>query len=326
MLVGAALLAAAPASAAPLEPWDGVNPFDCEVQDVGMGVAFPDPDADPFCVQFDKTGQNLTELGVVDFLTKEPARVAAAVDKCSYYQRDHWTGSVVQDDPATETYNFQGRYYFDKSTGAGGVYIEDFRLLGMPADPRSVPRFPAELSAYFTAAGGGAQSNAMVPADPRCSATDGDPGPGPDPDPAESECVDARGEVTRAGIGRARLGRSRDETEEGLGEPRGGSGDFSRYCADPGEGRLVIGFRQNGSAYTATNVSRARVQGVHPGDPADEARRELDGERRRGRLLLLARRGANLVLRRAGGRIESVGVAIDDLSHRRLSAFADRAG
>ena len=43
------------------------------------GTDFPDPGADPFCVEFDKTNQNVTDFGIVDFLSKEPARVAAAV-------------------------------------------------------------------------------------------------------------------------------------------------------------------------------------------------------------------------------------------------------
>ena len=43
----------------------------------------PHPEADPFCVEFDKRRQNVTELGVVDFLSKEPARVAAASSSAS---------------------------------------------------------------------------------------------------------------------------------------------------------------------------------------------------------------------------------------------------
>jgi hypothetical protein len=51
-----ALAAASPASAqTPVVPWDGTNPFRCQNQNVGMGVDFPDPGADPFCVEFDKT-------------------------------------------------------------------------------------------------------------------------------------------------------------------------------------------------------------------------------------------------------------------------------
>src|SRR5205807_5135908 len=35
-------------------PWDGVNPFRCELQNAGMGTSVPHPEADPFCVEYDK--------------------------------------------------------------------------------------------------------------------------------------------------------------------------------------------------------------------------------------------------------------------------------
>ena len=50
---------------------------------------------------------------------KEPARVAAAGDKCFYFQSDHWRGSVVQDDGTTKTYEWDGSYFFDKAQGRG---------------------------------------------------------------------------------------------------------------------------------------------------------------------------------------------------------------
>src|SRR2546421_6298070 len=80
----------------PTMQYDGHMPFNCELQDVGLGTDFPHPEADPFCVEFDKTQQNVTDLGLIDFASREPARVAAAAPKCFYFQRDHWTGSIVQ--------------------------------------------------------------------------------------------------------------------------------------------------------------------------------------------------------------------------------------
>ncbi|HEX2084236.1 MAG TPA: hypothetical protein VHF89_01015, partial [Solirubrobacteraceae bacterium] len=83
------LLVAAPALGEP-RPWDGTNPFDCELQWAGFEATGPDPEADPYCVEFDKRRQNVTQLGIVEFFSKEPARVNAAGDKCFYYQHDHW--------------------------------------------------------------------------------------------------------------------------------------------------------------------------------------------------------------------------------------------
>src|SRR5947208_14085825 len=61
--VAAGLAAAVPATAQtgqPTGPWNGDNPFNCVNQDVGTGTDFPFPNADPFCVEFDKTSQNVT--------------------------------------------------------------------------------------------------------------------------------------------------------------------------------------------------------------------------------------------------------------------------
>src|ERR1700740_2716279 len=99
-----AFSAPAPALSAPT-PWDGTNPFNCTIQDAGFGSTVPDAGADPYCVHFDKTNQNVAQLGIVQFLLEEPARTAAAVPKCFYFQEDHWRGSISQGD-STAIYNF----------------------------------------------------------------------------------------------------------------------------------------------------------------------------------------------------------------------------
>ena len=76
--------------------YDGSIPFACELQELGTGTDFKDPNADPFCVEYDKTHQNGTQLGVVQFLSQEPARFAAAGPKRWYFQRDHWVGSDLR--------------------------------------------------------------------------------------------------------------------------------------------------------------------------------------------------------------------------------------
>lgn len=164
-----ALVLAAAASATPIAPYDGSNPFRCKTQKVGTGVDFQDPDADPFCVEFDKRQQNVTELGIVDFLLNEPARVAAAVPKCFYHQTDHWTGSIEQGQDPT-LWHWDGRYFFDKARGMGGVRIDNLVLAGLPADPRLMPGFPPSYSPYFGPGGGGAYLLETFPADPNCAA------------------------------------------------------------------------------------------------------------------------------------------------------------
>src|SRR3954467_9551236 len=144
----AVLLCATSAAAAQPQQYDGQNPFTCTLQQVGRGTDFPFPDADPFCVEFDKTQQNVTELGVVDFISKEPARVAAASPKCFYFQRDHWTGFVSESAPQTQTYHWDGSYFFDKSRGTGGAYVENFSFGGQSGDPTQLPGFPPDWKPY----------------------------------------------------------------------------------------------------------------------------------------------------------------------------------
>ena len=168
VITASLLCMAASASAAPIAPYDGDNPFRCKTQNTGLGVDFPNPDADPFCVQYDKTQQNVTQLGLVEFLLLEPARVAAAVPKCFYHQTDHWTGQVVQG-AGPELWNWEGRYFFDKARGMGGVYVQNLRIGGVPADPRALPGFPPEYEPYFGPGGGGAYTDSVA-AEPNCAA------------------------------------------------------------------------------------------------------------------------------------------------------------
>jgi hypothetical protein len=137
----------------PVVPYDGHSPFNCQIQNTGTGVAYPDPGADPFCVEFDKTQQNVTDLGMLVFLSLEPARTLAATPKCFYYQRDHWTASVVQGEQP-EIYHWDGGYFFDKARGIGGAALTHFRVGGQAYDPRQLP-FPPEFKTYFLADGGG---------------------------------------------------------------------------------------------------------------------------------------------------------------------------
>jgi hypothetical protein len=164
----AVLVMATSASAAPISPYSGRNPFICQIQYVGTGTDYPYPKADPFCVSYDKTNQNVTDFGIVDFLLKEPARVAAASRKCFYFQVDHWTGSIVQNQQPT-LWHWDGRYFFDKARGVGGVHVRNFTIGGQTADPRLLPGFPEEYKPYFGPGKGGFKVR-LGAGEPRCKA------------------------------------------------------------------------------------------------------------------------------------------------------------
>jgi hypothetical protein len=308
-IAAAALVAPPQAVAAQGQPsgWDGVNPFVCTLQQVGAGTDFPQPDADPFCVDFDKTHQNVSQLGVVDFLSKEPARVAAASGKCFYFQSDHWRGSVAQDQPSTETYAWDGHYYFDKATGAGGAYVENFRVGGQSGDPTVLPGFPEEYKKYFSQGRGGVQTVGDVQADPRCATRPNPSGPGGGQGGGggagtqADRCRVPGGRIGR-GIGGVRLGMRRAAARRALGLPLTESARWMTWCFDGG-GRLAAALGRRGVDLVLTDSAPFDTHGIRPGTRARTARRALRGARRLGRV-----HGVTVLSRRERGRLLLAGL------------------
>jgi hypothetical protein len=269
--------------------YDGKLPFECELQQAGQGTAFPHPDADPFCVEYDKTHQNVTDLGVVEFLSNEPARVAAAGPKCWYFQRDHWTGSIVQDDGTTQTYHWDGSYFFDKARGLGGVAIDNFTINGQTGDPRTLPGFPEDWKPYFGPGKGGVQSSDTVRADPRCVAeAKAAPAPGP------YRCSAAGGKVG-SGIGPLRLGVTRKEAEDALGPPARETGPVARWCTEDG-GKLAGAWRSGRLAFALTTSPAFSALGVAVGNSSSKARRHFPKLAQRGGVAVLVARSRGRTL------------------------------
>ena len=309
-----------------VEGYDGSNPFVCTVQDVGFGTAFPDPDADPFCVRFDKTRQNVSQLGVVEFLSQEPARVAAASDKCFYHQSDHWTGSIVQGDRATETYNFEGSYFFDKARGAGGSYVREFRAAGQTGDPTSVPGFPAEYRPFFGEGRGGVKSpGGDVEVEPRC--VELARGRSVYRKAGARRCRLPGGRVSRS-IGGASLRARRAAIRRSLGAPSSESRVAMRYCLDGG-GTLAVGFlglgpRRRAVVVKADHPAFRSARGVAPGRSGRSARRAMRGERVRrrrdgSRLLIVRQRRRTLIASVRRRRVAFVAVARPRVSLKTLA-------
>jgi hypothetical protein len=238
----AGLLVASPASAvAPPSPWDGTNPFNCTVQDAGLGATVPDPAADPYCVHFDKTHQNVSQLGVVDFLLKEPARTAAATPKCFYFQEDHWRGSLVQSDGSTVVYEFEGHYFFNKATGDGGAWVTGFTVAGKTFDPTQMPGFPPGYGRYFGPGTGGFITHNDVPTDPHCAAlAQQNPAAVYAHSPGAPRCVPNAGRITRRALGPVSLGTRENQLRAELGPPRTVKRGFLGYCVSRG-GALLVG-------------------------------------------------------------------------------------
>lgn len=323
---------AGPAHAqAPAEPFDGTNPFDCVLQQAGTEAEFPDPDADPFCVEYDKRHQNVTELGVVQFLALEPARVAAATTKCFYFQRDHWVGSVIQSDGRTQTYAWDGSYYFDRARGAGGAYVENFTFNGRSGDPTAMPGFPEEWKPYFGYGRGGVHSTGGIEADPGCAAQAEERPPyrrEPEPEPSPRGCPRPEGAVGRS-IGGLRLGATRARTVERNGAPVYERRGFLRYCVQGG-GKYMAGFpsRRKGARarFLYTSNPGFHVNGVRRLTPVRQAHRRLRGERQifrtsKTRVWGVRRRGHVLLVVIRKRRVAALASASRSLSRKRLKAY-----
>jgi hypothetical protein len=340
-----ALATAAPAAGQPtLVPWDGTNPFRCVVQHAGTGTSVPDPGADPYCVDFDKRHQNVTQLGVVDFLSKEPARVAAASPKCFYFQSDHWRGSIVQDNGATQTYAWDGHYFFDKARGEGGAWVTNFSINGHTADPNQVPGMPPQWAAVMGPGTGGAMIENDFPADPRCAArARRDPSaiyrggrppgrggaPGAAPPPAAGPCIPPSGRVGAKRLGPVALGEPDGRVRRRLGDPLDVRDGFLVYCVRGG-GSYLVGQRWDGvgavqdEASAATVVvfttSRAfRAHGVGVGTAVRLVRRRFPRARQAARIgrvrVWQAAPRSTLLIGTGGGRVRFLAV----------SALSDRA-
>jgi hypothetical protein len=326
-LIGAVLAAGAltaasaiPAGSAPTPPtgWDGTNPFHCELQNAGFGPTGPHPEADPYCVDFDKRHQNVTELGVVQFLSLEPARVAAASPKCFYFQSDHWRGSVVQDDGSTKTYEWDGHYFFDKARGEGGAWVTNFNVNGHTGDPSAMPGMPPDWARYFGPGTGGVVTHNEVQADPSCAAKAGQ-----DPQLVYGSAADGRGCPKPSGgvdahrVGPIALGDTERRVRDLLGVPARVKRGFLRYCQE-GAGKYLVGVPGDRSGareidgdgaapvvfLLTTNMAYA-TRGIARGARASALRRAYPHARRvlrqgRTRVLALTRRRGLIAGVRAG--------------------------
>lgn len=261
-------------------PWDGRNPFNCRLQDVGTGTDFPEPDADPFCVRFDKTNQNVTDLGIVDFLLQEPLRVAKGVSKCFYFQRDEWQGSIVQGSEP-ELWHWNGNYFVDRAKGVGGVSLRDLRALGSPVD--LAPLVPERFHPFLHPSGGvGAAVLLETNPDPICGALVDTPEEREAVYrdlPAFRDCIAPGGELSGRRVGKVRLGMRRAKVQRRLGAPRRSRGRGDRWCVI-GAATLRVAYRRGpggrrGAALIRTTSRGHRARGVGRGTPSRRATRRL---------------------------------------------------
>jgi hypothetical protein len=177
LLATAAVLAVAAVALAQVVPYED-PPFrhQCVVHHYEEHEAPPlDVPDDPLCVEFEKRDITASNGGAVRFLAAEPARFALAVQKCRYWQQDHWR---IQVQPGTgPLIGWDGSYWFDRVAGTGGAITRNFTVGGQPADAGQVaaviglvdPELAAVISQYGAGpSGGGGASFALGFNDPTC--------------------------------------------------------------------------------------------------------------------------------------------------------------
>lgn len=283
VLVSAALASPAARASSPalLRPYDGENPFNCQLQQVGTGTAFADPAADPLCVEYDKTNQNVTGLGLVAFMLAEPARTAAASDKCFYFQHDHWTGSLSQGQ-SPELWHWDGDYFFDKGSGLGGVYFENMRFGEQAAFSTFLQQVPEQLRPYFHPTGFGALLDLGRGIDPRCAAMVDTPAerariyrrPAEQPAPSTAGAAGSPRHATAASVrgrhlGPLSLGMSRGAVHRRLGRGSRNRDGTERHRVSGG-GWLWVVYDHARVALLGTTSRSSGIGSIHPGTPASK--------------------------------------------------------
>ena len=177
LLATAAVLAVAAVALAQVVPYED-PPFrhQCVVHHYEEHEAPPlDVPDDPLCVEFEKRDITASNGGAVRFLAAEPARFALAVQKCRYWQQDHWR---IQLQPGTgPLIGWDGSYWFDRVSAGGGAIVRNFTIAGVPADAGQVaaliapldPELAAVIGTYGAGpSGGGGASFALGFNDPTC--------------------------------------------------------------------------------------------------------------------------------------------------------------
>ncbi|MFJ7305901.1 hypothetical protein [Streptomyces sp. NPDC099088] len=101
--------------------------------------------ADPLCVEYSKRDITFDDGGALHFLLAEPSRVAISMVTCRYYQQDHWSVQITAGD--TALVQWDGKYWWDKTTQRAGARLTDFRIHGQTAGIGDVvtalrPQFP----------------------------------------------------------------------------------------------------------------------------------------------------------------------------------------
>lgn len=177
LMTGLVVVVARPAHAATPAAGPYRNPpWHCRFQHFGDGQApqLGAHEPDPFCVDYAKRDITVDDGGAVRFAEAEPARFAAAIPACRYWQTDHW--SVQVDRAYGAVLSWDGSYWYDRGAGYGAAILRHFQLAGQPvgawqaaaAAATVSPQLAAAIRAYGARPTGGGGASFTFPAGPGC--------------------------------------------------------------------------------------------------------------------------------------------------------------
>ena len=235
VLIGLAVFAA-PAAAQGVQQWDGSNPFTCTVQNSASPA---DPNADPYCVEYDHTVSSPTDAvaQITALLTDGPNQLAT-LNKCAIYRVDHFTSTF----PTPS--EFDTAIFVNKAAGTGGTAItkSPLPISGIPGlgGIVSVPVVQSCSTQSQTGGPGGSGSGGG-------GFLGGLSGPNPGVKSRSGTLCKKRSGNAKSGLGRARLGMKRKGIQHRFGKPTRRAHGYLHYCLRP-KGDLAIHFGRHGKA------------------------------------------------------------------------------
>jgi len=312
---------AAPAAAQAPQQWDGSNPFTCTVQN---GASLTDPNADPFCVEYD---HSLTDpQAIADLLTNGPNQLAAIGNKCFLYEQDHFTGLLGQE--------VDTAMFVNKATGTSGTAITKATIPvpGLPSNVGGMGSLPVVQSCTGQAQGGGPVGGGGGSGSGGGSGFLGTlSGPNPGAKSRSGVTCKKRSGNANSGVGRARLGLTRRAVSKRFGKPTRRKAGYYHYCLKGG-GDLAVHFgRHSKSDVVMTNGKNFHAGKVKIGSRLTRVRSSLHheqvlGHSKRDWVFGVTHKHWRLLVGLSKNRVVYIAAVSRSLSFRKLGKVLNNAG
>ena len=311
LVVGALALAAAfasPASAQAPQQWDGSNPFTCTLQD---GANLQDPNADPFCVEYDHSGIDPT--AIQQLLSDGPNQLAATANKCFLYRVDRFTSPLGEVDTAM---------FVNKATGTGGSAVTKATI--------PIPASGGTISVPVVQGCTGQPQSVGGPTGGGGGLLGGLSGPSPGVKTRSGVSCKNRSGNAKSGLGRARLGLTRKAVLKRFGKPTRRARGYYHYCLRKGGDLAIHLGRHSKTDVVMTNGKSFHAGRVRIGSRLTRVRSSLHheqvlGHRKRDWVLGVTHRRWRLLVGLSKNRVVYIAAVSTKLSFGKLGKVLNNA-